>query len=322
MAPTTPPHPSILLLARLFSLRDGASPFTLVLDSVEQVGRPVVRRFVEAGKASKTKIIYISFETLNPPRGVDVFIRARGKSIKDLQQVIGSASQGTKSLLIIDTLHPLASSPDVNLLHFFSSLLSPQVSLFAIYHTDMALLSSSQKSPYAPAPLTMLRYLATAILIPHSLPQILAKKRAQDRSLPEPVFGLTEEKEGVLIGRGANDTSKGIVLEMEYRRKSGRGVTAMFVLPPKVGVGDIVLLTNFSEYRNATTREGDEGDEGTVVGGMESTFDLGLTEKQRRAREGVVLPYFDAQKGEMGEGGRILYDLGVEDDFDEEEDEI
>ena len=38
----------------------------------------------------------------------------------------------------------------------------------------------------------------------------------------------------------------------------------------------------------------------------------------------MVLPYFDAQKGGdgPGEGGRILYDMGSEDDFDEEEDEI
>lgn len=168
----------------------------------------------------------------------------------------------------------------------------------------------------------MLKYLATAILTPHSLLHTLVKKRAQDRSLPEPFFGLTEEKEGVLIGRGANDTSKGVVLEMDYRRKSGREVTATFVLPPKVGAGDIVLLTDHPDYRNATAREGDEGGEGTELGAIESTFDLGLTEKQRRAREGVVLPYFDAQTGEGGEGGRILYDMGVEDDFDEEEDEI
>jgi elongator complex protein 5 len=49
-----------------------------------------------------------------------------------------------------------------------------------------------------------------------------------------------------------------------------------------------------------------------------------LTEKQRRDREGVVLPYFDAQKGEWGtgEGGRILYEMDRVDDFDEEEDEI
>jgi elongator complex protein 5 len=61
---------------------------------------------------------------------------------------------------------------------------------------------------------------------------------------------------------------------------------------------------------------------------VETTFNLGLTEKQRRDREGVVLPYFDAQReggaAGPGEGGRILYDMGAEDreDFDDEEDEI
>lgn len=71
---------------------------------------------------------------------------------------------------------------------------------------------------------------------------------------------------------------------------------------------------------HAGAGNGDEDAEG-----MESTFSLGLTEKQRRDREGVVLPYFDAQKGEgPGEGGRILYEMGDEDreDFDDEEDEI
>lgn len=60
--------------------------------------------------------------------------------------------------------------------------------------------------------------------------------------------------------------------------------------------------------------KGDQATEGP-------TFELGLSERQRQDREGVVLPYFDAQKG-GGDGGRILYDMGSEDDFDEEEDEI
>lgn len=61
---------------------------------------------------------------------------------------------------------------------------------------------------------------------------------------------------------------------------------------------------------------------------MATTFNLGLTEKQKRDRENVVLPYFDAQNdgggSGAGEGGRILYDMGDEDreDFDDEEDEI
>jgi elongator complex protein 5 len=55
----------------------------------------------------------------------------------------------------------------------------------------------------------------------------------------------------------------------------------------------------------------------------ESTFNLGLTDKQRKDREGIVLPYFDAQTDiGAGQGGRILYEMGREDDFDDEEDEI
>lgn len=52
------------------------------------------------------------------------------------------------------------------------------------------------------------------------------------------------------------------------------------------------------------------------------TFSLGLTAKQKTDRDGVVLPYFDAQTEEGGTGGRILYVPGREDDWDEEEDEI
>jgi elongator complex protein 5 len=55
-----------------------------------------------------------------------------------------------------------------------------------------------------------------------------------------------------------------------------------------------------------------------------STFELGLTESQKKARDEVVLPYFDAQReGGIGGGGAILFtpDRDI-DDFDDEEDEI
>lgn len=133
----------------------------------------------------------------------------------------------------------------------------------------------------------------------------------------------------MVIGRGANGAgmggrgeAQGIVLEMEHRRKSGRGVHEMFFLPSAVSGQKAMLLDDHPLYRGVSQDVG-AGDEGAGLAAEEmgSTFELGLTEKQRRDRQGVVLPYFDAQMG-GGEGGRILYDLGVEDDFDEEEDEI
>ena len=167
-----------------------------------------------------------------------------------------------------------------------------------------------------------------------------------EKSLPEPVFGLAEEKEGVVVGLSRGTGKDGLVLEAEFRRKSGRGVEEWFVVPrvsdlhegavrrgeEKDGEAKLILLDDHPEYRlregdgvdrlDGNGREATKGDEADVTG---STFELGLTAKQRRDREGVVLPYFDAQKGRMGdagEGGRILYEFGVEDDFDEEEDEI
>lgn len=151
------------------------------------------------------------------------------------------------------------------------------------------------------------------------------------------MFGLAEEKDGVLVGRGANEGwRRGLVVEMEYRRKSGRGMEEIFFVPPPMAavVGGamkekekekekIVLLDDHPAF--ARRQDGDVMDEIGKGAGEEaglSTFDLGITERQRREREGVVLPYFDAQRGEGGGGGRILYDMGAEDDFDDEEDEI
>lgn len=187
---------------------------------------------------------------------------------------------------------------------------------------------------YAPSPLVLLKYLATTIFTTFSLHHILTQKAARDRAEPEPLFGLSgEDIEGVIQGLGSNDP-RGVVIEMEYRRKSGRGVGEWFVLPldstssaqsifkerktatlPGRDTGGIILLEDHPLY----ARPAENAVEAEEV---ESTFSLDLTEKQRKDREGVVLPYFDAQTGEGGEGGRILYEMGVEDDFDEEEDEI
>jgi len=168
---------------------------------------------------------------------------------------------------------------------------------------------------------------------------VVAKKRARDKSLQEPVFGLDERREGILVGVTDNSTrSNGydVVIEMEIRRKSGRGVSEVFVLSPpepassiasKPALDNISLLDDHPLYStlpplNPSLGNQDGEDE------VETTFSLGLSEKERRARDGVVLPYFDAQKdggaSGAGEGGRILYEMGAEDreDFDDEEDEI
>ncbi|KAI0814645.1 Elongator complex protein 5 [Xylaria sp. FL0064] len=403
---------ALLLLQKLLNLRDSASPLTLVLDTLEQSGKPVLREFMSRAQISKTKIIYISFATPQRPAGVDVFVRGRGKPAESLRAEITShypAGHTHKTLLILDELSPLASSIPADLALLLSSLITgPAVSLVALYHTDVPLSlplpspspsspsspsssSSSTYSPYTPHPLTTLTHLATAVLRTRNLHHAVERRRAQNRSQREPEFGLDEGKEGVLVGLGLrggkvsltttmmhtfNNGSSGIistssssmvgglVLEMELRRRSGRAVAETFVLIPSAtslshsfsksnvsnvkadvqqriasseipptssstSTSKLYLLSDHPAFLDpeaeAETAQGAGGEVGREGEEQqpESTFNLGLTEKQRRDREGIVLPYFDAQTDiGAGEGGRILYEMGREDDFDEEEDEI
>lgn len=165
---------------------------------------------------------------------------------------------------------------------------------------------------------------------------LLAHKQAHERSLGAPHFGVEEErKDGVLIGlkkatsQAIATADRGTVLEVEHKRKSGRGVREWYFLPAQLPNAvrsnsaamfreHVTLLDDHPLFRTPMD-ESDELSEQDLAG---LTFELGLTNRQKTDREGVVLPYFDAQKAEPQGGGRILYDMGVEDDFDEEEDEI
>lgn len=231
---------------------------------------------------------------------------------------------------MLDSLNSLAATQSTNLPGLLSSFIGPTCSLLALYHLDVPLpvATPGGYDAYAPSTLTLLRYLATTIFTAHSLHHVLAKKSARERSHAEPSFGLEQGVEGILQGLGANGV-EGVVLEMEHRRKSGRGVREWYFLPhaksTSIPAGSsvrpkefVILLEDHAQYRAPEEPCGGAAADGSEA---DTTFELGLTERQKRDREGVVLPYFDAQKG-GGDGGRILYDLGSEDDFDEDEDEI
>ncbi|KAI1611885.1 elongator complex protein 5 [Exophiala viscosa] len=348
---------NLLLISKLLNQRDHASPFTLVLDTLEQSANCLLREYLRRSRLSKTSTIFLSLETFSQPRNVDYFIECYGET-QTPERIARAVTEilvkggSRRYLIIIDALTTLASissdpASNLNLTTFLSSLLQPpipkqspqlsqdppQVSLIAVYHTDILLPATPlSTTPYSPSPLSLLSYLATTIITVHSFSTLLAEKAAHARSLGAPVFGLAESVEGVVVGLKPRTTLKaeerGIVLELEHRRKSGRGVLEWYFLPTasrslQASAGSqafreiVTLLDDHPLFRKPRDEEISDQE----LSGM--TFELGLTDRQRLEREGVVLPYFDAQKaGGAGEGGRILYDMGVEDDFDEEEDEI
>jgi len=353
---------NLLLISKLLGQRDHVSPFTLVSDSLEQTAKPLLREYCRRAKLSKTPIIFLSFETFFKPADVETFVACFDQSPLQISQAVAGAIAAisasskrmqnrrivgrstdscTGCVVLIDsltTLEVVSTRPNagLNLTAFLSSLLQPpkqnsqlQISVVAVHHTDVPFDKST--SSYAPTPFSLLSYLATTVITVHSLPILLAEKAARDRSQAMPLFGLSEESEGVLIGLASKGNilqpeDRGLVLEVEHRRRSGRGVLEWYFLPvvtkqeptnTQVFREIVTLLDDHPHFR----KQREEQIPDQELTGM--TFELGLTNRQRQEREGVVLPYFDAQKtGGGGEGGRILYDMGVEDDFDEEEDDI
>jgi elongator complex protein 5 len=80
------------------------------------------------------------------------------------------------------------------------------------------------------------------------------------------------------------------------------------------------LSTGQIEILDTKTTEEPQDASGVDFG---TTFNLGITERQRQNKEEVVLPHFAAMSIGQGTGeasGSIEYTLDAEDDFDDEED--
>jgi elongator complex protein 5 len=326
----------IHLMHRVLSLRTNASPFTLVLDDLNQRAEPLLDELVRRGLSRNVNVVVVAFEAKNTHpaiRQVPAWGSHTGDQILvELERIMQSYKE---SLVIVDSLYDLLNFKNVDMNTLFELVaIKYNSTLVGVYHTDL-MNDFAAVGVYAPQPLDVVKYMATTVITCKSLAHVLAAKAAKERSLPEPTFGLLTGAEGIVQSLDANDTM-GIVLEAEFRRKSGRPESETYFLRPArnndyneplpgAPLGTLkqeylILLDQVPAY--ASKEVGDRINAAANELDVVSSFNLELTDKQRAARENVVLPYFDAQKGEGGEGGRILYDMGSEDDFDEEEDEI
>jgi elongator complex protein 5 len=325
---------SIHLMSRVLNIRANASPFTLILDDLNQRAMPFIFEMVRRGLSRNTNVIILSFDATQYPPGVrNIPAHAVASGEQLMKDLTNALKQAKESLVIVDSLYDLLEIDGIDMSALFNLVAGKFVStLVGVYHQDM-LHAQDAHTAYTPQPLELLKYMATSVVTCKSFAHVLAAKAAKERSLPEPTHGLLQGAEGIVQCLDAND-HQGIVLEAEFRRKSGRPESENYFLrnarasdyhAPTAGMPIGTLKQEFVTLLDMVPAYNSKeimGVVNTAADDIESTFNLGLTEKQKEAREGVVLPYFDAQKGEGGEGGRILYDMGSEDDFDEEEDEI
>lgn len=327
---------AIQLMSSLLNIRTNASPFTLVLDDLNQRAIPFLHEVVLRALSRNVNVVMVSFEGTRFPPAVRNVPAWGNRTVADIMTGIEQAMSDRKeSLVIIDSMYDAVATKNIDTAALFNLVVVKFAStLIGVYHTDvLPEPSASGADAYAPAPLDLLKFMATSIITCRCMSHVLAAKAARERSLPEPTFGMQTGAEGIVQCLHAN-YRRGIVLEAEFRRKSGRPESETYFLRPArtsdfhqplqaqvVGTLKqefVILLDQHPAFANKDV----VGMVAAAEDEMETSFNLGLTDKQKAAREGVVLPYFDAQKQEGGEGGRILYDMGEEDDFDEEEDEI
>jgi len=204
-------------------------------------------------------------------------------------------------------------------------MIDPAASVVGVYHTDQATLHDRS---YHPVPLVLVDSAATAVIVVRSFEHILEERRARGRSREEPAFGVEQHIQGIIQGVNANGL-EGLTMRVEHRQRTGKAIRESYYLlirphtsPPLTKLPGkiqefITLLDDHPLLRPEFAAEVEKIREREE----NATFDTGLTDRQRRDRDGVVLPYYDAQSG-MSDGGRILYDMGSEDDFDDEEDEV
>ena len=172
------------------------------------------------------------------------------------------------------------------------------------HHIDVVL---PCKYPNYPSAQPLLSHVSTTVLRVSSFGHYILQLEAESRALPDPVE-QDRTKDGIVSTLGSNSSQK-LVIAVEYRKKSGRTISERYTLDLTSG------KTSPLDYKVVD----DHRDTGLDFG---TTFNLGITQRQKESREDVVLPHFSAQgifSGAEG-GGNIEYTLDAEDDFDDEED--
>ncbi|KAK5778903.1 Elongator subunit IKI1 PWA37_001196 [Arxiozyma heterogenica] len=320
-------HNPSILLKRIFNLTESSS-FILCIDSMAQTSHGVINEFIHhrnlqsnsnnsnSNCNNNSEVIYIAFNSINRPEHATYFINIQDGNINKVSQLIQSSLPPTKhlssttttskSLVIIDSLNYLNNT---DLSQFIGSIASPSVTIIAIYHRDVpeSLIFNQSDNDLLdnyPSSLELLQFMATTIL---EISPILPNSVHDHHE-------LSDMLEVFNIPRGLNNSVFSLLLV--NRRKSGRSLKYNFQIDSKKH--EYILMNkkdNNTDTNNDNNSSGLETPE--MLQGL-TTFNLTTSEKQKRAKEQVNLPFLEAQQYGSS-GGAIVYEYEKDDDYDEED---
>ncbi|KAL3230967.1 Elongator complex protein 5 [Nakaseomyces bracarensis] len=296
-------HNPSVLLKRILSLTDPV-PLLLFTDTLAQSSQFLVQEVVhnvldsQRNKEDNT-IIYVGFDEVNKPKFADVFVDVSSTGFTRLSETISSylptaqtpVKSGCKNLVVIDSLNHI---PRSQLSQFIASIASPHATIVATFHRDMVDSKLEKGLDNYPSAQELLGFMATTVIDIDALPTNGTDEEDINRELGK--FNLL---------RGLNNKIFSITLT--NKRRSGRSLNYDFKVDPVNH--QYTLLEDKEEDNSLETPE--------MLQDL-ATFNLSTSEKQKKARDLVDLPFLEAQSLTTG-GTAIVYEYEKDDDYDEED---
>ncbi|KAG0241803.1 hypothetical protein BGW41_005310 [Actinomortierella wolfii] len=263
------------LLERLLTGKE-PSPFILIKDNLEQSGLVLGLELLSHSPKDHTIVLVCSESS---PDSLEPFFK-------------GSNNLRKTTKVIVDLI---AALPDTfNMLRSITSVLTDTSRMIAIYHEDMP--DADTFHPDASKPY------ATHSLAHIAHTQILIRNAERIREEQEDLRnGVVRRREFSYLTPSSNAWDSA-VCEVEHRRKSGK------VAREVVNVWEVA-----GEMPDIEKLDLEESQ--TVDPTANLSFNLNLTEEQRKAKNETVLPYVKTQET----SGAIYYEPDAGDDFDDDD---
>ncbi|KAI1306258.1 Elongator complex protein [Mortierella claussenii] len=287
-----------------------SSPFILVKDTVEQSGQILGLELLNKTPTEYAARPDTAANDKDPKYNVS---RSRVLSTRMLTYHIIPPCNVEQSNFTVyfDSLSQflVASVPDTfNLIRSMIGLLTDTSRIIAVHHEDMP--DGDSWSPDASKPLAShsLAHIATTLVT-------LKNSEAIRQDQEDLRRGVVAAKEFSYLTVHGN-TWDSAVCEVEHKRKSGKVARETNAYHLGTPTGELVVVNVWDVVGDMPDIDKLNLEESQMVDPAANlSFNLNLTEEQRRAKNDTVLPYLKTQEST----GAIYYEPDAADDFDDDD---
>ncbi|KAG0056196.1 Elongator complex protein [Gryganskiella cystojenkinii] len=274
------------LLEKIINAKE-TSPFVLIKDTLEQSGQVLGLELL--GATSPEKVIVDCYS--NP-------LGWTGSNAAGLQKGQNGSDLVTVSLKNIRKATKVISN----------AIASQSSRIIAVHHEDVPDATSFQPDGSSPLASNSLAHIATTLITLKSSESI----RRDQEDLRK---GVVAVREFCYLTANANSWESA-VCEIEHKRKSGKVAKETNAYHLGSPTGSLVVVNVWDVVGDMPDIDKLDLEESqTADPAANLSFNLNLTEEQRRAKDATVLPYLKTQETT----GAIYYEPDAADDFDDDD---